>query len=225
VVGLDFGTTYSGFAYCHVSDENNIRSNDLWHGVAGLLKTNTVLQYDDEYKDVKLWGAPALARMPTRRNRNQENRPVEHFKLHLGDISDKFKPKLPVGHKKAITDYLKEIGKVRINKITLFFILRCIYSKYSRIIYNSKIIKETVSTHWPLIDYFEHVLLVLTVPAEFSERSKAIMRMCAFNAELIKDMCSTNLQFTTERKNINNLYKFIYYFPYISNLKYFIFLF
>jgi hypothetical protein len=65
-----------------------------------------------------------------------------------------------------------------------------------------KIIKDTVSTRWPLINYFENVLLVLTVPAEFSEISKAVMRKCAFNAKLINKEDSINLQFTTERKII-----------------------
>ncbi|CAB4491864.1 unnamed protein product [Rhizophagus irregularis] len=36
VVGLDFGTTYSGFAYCNVADskvkKNCIISNDSWQG-------------------------------------------------------------------------------------------------------------------------------------------------------------------------------------------------
>jgi len=118
VIGLDFGTTYSGFTYCHVSDEGNICSNDNWHGEVGPLKTNTVLQYDDEYNNVKFWGAPALAKRQSRRKRNQRNsegnKPVELFKLHLGDLLDKLKPKLPVDYKKAITDYLREIGKVPI---------------------------------------------------------------------------------------------------------------
>ena len=120
VVGLDFGTTYSGFTYCHVTEKQNLCSNDLWHGVVGQLKTNTVLQYDDEYKNVKLWGVPALAKRPTRRSRNQNNKdskPVELFKLHLGDIMDKFKPTLPVEYKKAITDYLREMGKVQVRKL------------------------------------------------------------------------------------------------------------
>src|SRR5437764_1528224 len=116
VVGLDFGTTYSGFAYCHVSEYQNICSNDSWHGEVCQLKTNTVLQYDDEYNKVKLWGAPALAKRSNRRNRNQnnnkENKPVELFMLHLSDIPNNLKPKLPVDYKKAITDYLREIGKV-----------------------------------------------------------------------------------------------------------------
>ena len=69
-------------------------------------------------------------------------------------------------------------------------------------------IKEIVEARWPKIDYFENVLLILTVPAEFSEQSKAIMRICAFNAGLIKEEYSTNLQFTTERKYFYNLYLF-----------------
>ncbi|CAB4375322.1 unnamed protein product [Rhizophagus irregularis] len=176
VVGLDFGTTYSGFAYCHVSDEGNICSNDVWSGNVGQLKTNTVLQYDDEYNNVKLWGAPALVKRQSRsRTRKQKNsgndKPVELFKLHLGDLLDEFKPKLPVDYKKAITDYLREIGKV---------------------------IKEIIDTRWLKIDYFENVLLIITVPAEFSEKAKAIMRICAFDAGLIKEKYSTNLRFTTE---------------------------
>ena len=63
-----------------------------------------------------------------------------------------------------------------------------------------KVIKETVATRWPTINYFENVLLVITIPAEFPEKSKAIMRICAHNAGLIKEERSKNLQFTTERK-------------------------
>ena len=45
----------------------------------------------------------------------------------------------------------------------------------------------------------DHALLVLTVPAEYSENDKATMRECAFNAGLISDKRSEKLQFTTER--------------------------
>ena len=123
MIGLDFGTTYSGFSYCHVSENKNICSNDLWNGEVGQLKTNTVLQYDDEYNNVKLWGVPALAKRPNRRRRqNEGNKPVELFKLHLGDILDKLKPNIPVEYKKAITDYLREIGKVRIVYVKKLFV-------------------------------------------------------------------------------------------------------
>ena len=68
-----------------------------------------------------------------------------------------------------------------------------------------KVIKETVATRWSGIDYFEDVLLVITIPAEFPEKSKAIMRICAYKAELVEEECSKNLQFTTERKYLNNI--------------------
>jgi hypothetical protein len=55
-------------------------------------------------------------------------------------------------------------------------------------------------THWDGIDFFENVLLVLTVPAEYSAGAKAVMRECAHKAGLIRDKFSENLQFTTERK-------------------------
>ncbi|RGB28802.1 hypothetical protein C1646_341924 [Rhizophagus diaphanus] len=112
VVGLDFGTTYSGFSYCHVADSENIVTNDKWPENFGNLKTNTVLQYDCEYDKVESWGLPALAKRPNRRKNEIRKRPVELFKLHLGNLSDNLKPKLPIDYKKAISDYLGEIGKV-----------------------------------------------------------------------------------------------------------------
>jgi hypothetical protein len=45
----------------------------------------------------------------------------------------------------------------------------------------------------------EHILLVLTVPTEYSENDKSIIRECTFNAGLISDKRSERLQFTTER--------------------------
>ncbi|CAB5353853.1 unnamed protein product [Rhizophagus irregularis] len=79
LVGLDFGVTYSGFAYCHVNDDyQDIHTNDIWPMVA-----------------------------------------------------DNLKPKLPIDYKKAITDYLREIGMV---------------------------IKGAIECRWGGIDYFEDVL-------------------------------------------------------------------
>ncbi|GES97278.1 hypothetical protein GLOIN_2v1788280 [Rhizophagus clarus] len=172
VVGLDFGTTYSGFSYCHVSDDNNLVTNDQWPGEMGQLKTNTVLQYDEHYMNVESWGYPALSKRPNKKKKIKNgSNPVELFKLHLGKLLDNLKPKLPVDYKKAITDYLREIGEL---------------------------IKEMVITHWSGVDFLKNVLIVITVPAEYSERDKAIMRECACNAGIIIEKESKNLQFTTE---------------------------
>ena len=47
---------------------------------------------------------------------NDENKPVELFKLHLSNLPDHEKPIVPDGldYKKAISDYLREVGKVRV---------------------------------------------------------------------------------------------------------------
>jgi hypothetical protein len=139
----------------------------------GVLKTNTVLQYDEHYMNVESWGYPALSKRPNKKKRTKnESRPVELFKLHLGNLSDNLKPELPVDYKKAITDYLQKIGEL---------------------------IREIIEIHWSGID-LEKVLFVVTVPAEYLEKDKAIMRECVYNAGLIKERESKNLQFTTERK-------------------------
>ncbi|RIA79986.1 hypothetical protein C1645_882415 [Glomus cerebriforme] len=195
VVGLDFGTTYSGFAYAHVSDDNNIIINNNWPGELGQLKTNTVIQYDEHHENVESWGYPALSKRPKKIKKKSKNfglfnlgnlfnnpkpelqvdykrsRPVELFKLHLGKLFDNLKPKLPVDYKKAITDFLREIGKF---------------------------IKETITTHWPGIEFLENILIVIAVPAEYSEKDKGIMRECAYNAGFIKEKHSEKLQFTVE---------------------------
>ncbi|CAG8562831.1 uncharacterized protein OCT59_009878 [Rhizophagus irregularis] len=56
-------------------------------------------------------------------------------------------------YKKAITDYLRKIGEL---------------------------IKKMVAIHRSGIDFLEKVLVVITVPAKYLEKDKAIMRECAF---------------------------------------------
>ena len=53
------------------------------------------------------------------------------------------------------------------------------------------------------MDLLENVLFILTVPAEYSEIEKAIMRDCARDANLISDRDTDFLQFTTERMSTN----------------------
>ncbi|CAB5363935.1 unnamed protein product [Rhizophagus irregularis] len=60
-------------------------------------------------------------------------------------------------------------------------------------------IKEKIC-HLDGFDYFEDVLLILTIPAGYSEMDKVIMRQCVYNADLIKDRDSEKLQFTTKSK-------------------------
>jgi hypothetical protein len=56
-----------------------------------------------------------------------------------------------------------------------------------------------VEIRWPGIEQYQ-MLFILAVPAEFSEKSKEVLRECAHNAKLITRKKSYKLQFTTERK-------------------------
>ncbi|GES97621.1 hypothetical protein GLOIN_2v1882232 [Rhizophagus clarus] len=147
VVGLDFGTTYSRFAYC--SDEENICSY-IWSSWRNRpTEIATVNLYRGQYKA------------------------GDFFKLYLGDTPDSLKPNLPVDYKRVITDYFREFGQV---------------------------VKKQVTKIWTGINFFENVLLVLTVPTGFSEKDKDIMRECIYDAKLIRKKCSKKLQFIMESK-------------------------
>ncbi|RIA82724.1 hypothetical protein C1645_834921 [Glomus cerebriforme] len=170
ITAIDFGTTYSGFACAHKNSPEDIYVQDF----EGSLKTPTVLKYDKNF-NVLSWGIPALADRTIRKIKNiddiNEMKPVERFKLHLGNIEEK--PYLPEGlnYKKAITDYLCEIGKM---------------------------MKTYVKDKYKFLDFFDQVIIILTVPAEFDNNAISIMRECAFNAGLTDSRSSRNLKFTTE---------------------------
>ncbi|CAB4473680.1 unnamed protein product [Rhizophagus irregularis] len=113
VVAIDFGTTFSGFAYANRVDPEI--TNDVWPQQIGVLKTNTVLQYDSNYQNVIKWGNPALAQRQSRKNKDlSTSKSVELFKLHLGNIPQNEKPPLPhqLSHEKAIGDYLRGLGSI-----------------------------------------------------------------------------------------------------------------
>jgi len=108
VVGFDFGTNYSGFSYYNVDKQDEYSDNPLLKVLNSLNikeKVPTLLQYDDVCNYVTIYNSLLM---------KLQIKPVELFKLHLGDLPDNLKPKLPIEYKKAITDYLKEIGKVYI---------------------------------------------------------------------------------------------------------------
>ncbi|RIA90024.1 hypothetical protein C1645_823936 [Glomus cerebriforme] len=170
VAAIDFGTTFSGFAYAHKSNPDEIIVHDEWQADSGHYKIPTVLKYDESF-NLTSWGLPALAEKPNRKNKSSDIKPVEHFKLHLTKIENK--PYLPTGldYKKAIIDYLKELGKT---------------------------MKETLNTRWQNIDYFKQVLIVVTIPAEFDSTAIEIMRECVFKAGITDSKDSKNLKFTTE---------------------------
>nr|CAG8471845.1 741_t:CDS:2 [Entrophospora candida] len=123
VVGIDFGTTYSGFAYSNTVIPE-IETNEEWppDGTIGKFKTNTVLMYDENGDKVKLWGNKALVNKKARGSKDiGPIRPIELFKLHLGrdiETSENLESRLNevstqnrINYKKAVADYLSEMAK------------------------------------------------------------------------------------------------------------------
>ncbi|CAB5355848.1 unnamed protein product [Rhizophagus irregularis] len=187
VVAIDFGTTYSGFAYANQINPD-ITVNELWPGQfktrLTMHKTNTVLQYNTTSSDpkkwtVNYWGFPALAQEPTRRSRHQSSEtnntlPVELFKLHLADnLRNYEKPYLPNGldYEKAISDYFSQM---------------------------KTLIEEVLNKRWPGIK-FTQVRFVFTVPAEWRPHTIGILQDCIHKAGFTETKhLNNNLEFTTE---------------------------
>ncbi|CAG8667266.1 4469_t:CDS:2 [Cetraspora pellucida] len=173
VAAIDFGTTYSGYAYAHLkSNPLDIITCVEWPEYDGIPKVPTVLKYDESFNVID-WGYPALINLDRRNldrkslNQISNMKPVELFKLHLGNTDDmESKPYLPsgLGYKQAITDYLREIGDS---------------------------LKDQLK-RWQTIDYFKNVRLVLTVPVEFDNDAISIMRKCAVEAGLTKQKHNSN---------------------------------
>ncbi|GES97076.1 hypothetical protein GLOIN_2v1646273 [Rhizophagus clarus] len=176
IVAIDFGTTYSGFAYVHKENPETVVINSSWPGREGISKTPTALLYDDGYKNVISWGNLALEEEPDEVSDDTEElrpRPVELFKLHISNLRKMDKPWLPpqLQYTKAIEDYLTQM----------------------RIL-----IQETIERRWPTVRFPQQVDFVLTIPAEWPPHTTKVMRGCAFNAGLLSSLNSQQLEFTTE---------------------------
>ncbi|CAI2174732.1 1672_t:CDS:2 [Funneliformis geosporum] len=179
LVAIDFGTTYSGFAYAHKENPENVVVNNSWPGREGVFKTPTALQYDERYNKVINWGYNALVEEPDELEEGsddleeQRTRPVELFKLHLSTLGWNDKPWLPprFGYKKAVKDYLSKLGEL---------------------------IKDTLKRRWPNVSFPRQVDFVFTIPAEWPPNTTRIMRECAHGAGLLSSLNSNNIEFTTE---------------------------
>ncbi|CAI2173658.1 5241_t:CDS:2 [Funneliformis geosporum] len=173
IAAIDFGTTFSGFAYAHISSKE-IVVHEEWDDSIGQFKHPTTLKYDDSLNLIS-WGYPALAEKPSKKKISSGMRPAERFKLCLGEIGEDitFAPYLPVGldYETAITDYIKKM---------------------------SNLIKDTLKTRWSEVDFDTQVSIIMTIPAEFDCKAIRTLRECALKAELVKDKDTPNLKFIQE---------------------------
>ncbi|CAG8494800.1 11423_t:CDS:2, partial [Ambispora leptoticha] len=170
VVGIDIGSTLSGFAFAETSTPEKIETNNDWPESKNEPKTNSALQYNEQLNLVK-WGFPGLAEKISRKQKLLN--PIGFIKSQLtfSNISASLPPGLD--SIRVVSDYLRELGKV---------------------------LKSTLSTRWPELNFAKDVKLIMTVSSEYDEESIASMRRCAFNAGLISSISSEKLEIIQESK-------------------------
>ncbi|CAG8513135.1 504_t:CDS:2 [Funneliformis caledonium] len=177
IFALDIGIYHSKVAYTNVLNPDII-INDCGSESIGMLRTNTALLYDENF-NVESWGNAALAEP------RKKQVLVKDFMLHLSNIPKNEKPILPKGlsYKRAIADYLREIGKLII--LNHHFCLQSI-----------TLSKETMNARWPNINFMEQVLIILVVPEEISG-AMDILNECSYMANLTSTMNSERLIIVT----------------------------
>ncbi|CAK9194880.1 unnamed protein product [Sphagnum jensenii] len=182
VVGLDFGTTYSGYAFAHKSRPQDIftycewegappkpyskTASDIYYKPAGFVTANGNFQYSS-------WGYPALAEfqrdsvVAARTGRAHSSAVVgtylTRFKLHLADMNagpPLSASVLPEGVtvNRVISDYLRHIG--------------------------AHVLKRLQETFGSKIS-MEYVQWCVTVPSIWSNNAKRQMKECMIDAGLV----------------------------------------
>ncbi|EFJ24727.1 hypothetical protein SELMODRAFT_414734 [Selaginella moellendorffii] len=179
VVGLDFGTTYSGFAYAHRIDTKDVNLLYDWPcSPRPYCKTQTSLFYtpgreDDSFK-LEDWGWAATKKFMESRPSSQDEIGflVNKFKLRLAEdfsdgnkaIQDSFAGKLEV--ERLVVDYLASISK---------FIVEHLKGTYGQSF-------SARDVQW-----------CLTVPAIWSDKAKHKMQVYAEKAKLVRGkFCSSS---------------------------------
>ncbi|CAG8490223.1 9241_t:CDS:10 [Paraglomus brasilianum] len=179
VVGVDFGTTFSGFSVGHIRRPKDVETYMKWSNIyersdffaplgrltrANSHKIPTVLVYDKDFKVVQ-WGNSAADCVEDYGSSlsSDDYCVVECFKLCLSDTCPTArKPLLPDGlsYRKAITDFLKEMQKK---------------------------VETHIKSRWgSATDIGKHVLFVFTLPVEWNHKAKDIMTRCAVDAGLVQ---------------------------------------
>ncbi|KAI9308454.1 hypothetical protein BJ944DRAFT_174820 [Cunninghamella echinulata] len=161
VIGIDFGTTFSGCSYSFIQNDEVVdivrwprQNNNVYP------KTPTLNFYQGNSNQMTQWGNAARLEMqrPTARNSVL----LKQYKLYLDENIAKDLPPLPNGLTivDAIADYLHAFHEHVVNEL-----------------------KKGFARH-----YGQHQFrYCLTVPAMWSDRAKATMREAAIKAGLIEE--------------------------------------
>ncbi|KAI8889431.1 actin-like ATPase domain-containing protein [Backusella circina FSU 941] len=159
IIGIDFGTTFSGCSYAFVHNDEVVDIGN-WpkQFKKAYPKTPTLNFYQGNTKEMTQWGNAARIKMQRPKSRNSVL--LKQYKLYLDENIAKNLPPLPNGLTivEAISDYLREFHKHIINELKKGFAK----------------------------NYEQHQFrYCLTVPAMWSDKAKSIMRDAAITAGLI----------------------------------------
>ncbi|KAI9006605.1 hypothetical protein CLU79DRAFT_779906 [Phycomyces nitens] len=159
IVGIDFGTTYSGVSHTYIHDGlKSIEDIKRWEKQGGAVypKVPTVLLYENGTKNMIAWGYDAIALSKKPENTGHL---VERFKLMLDPSVDNVN-RLPNGLTvlEVIADYLRGLHEYTIPEI-----------------------KRVQGRHFTQ----DKMMYCLTVPAIWSDQAKATMREAAIQAGII----------------------------------------
>ena len=183
VVGLDFGTTFSGFAYAHITEPDMVYTFFDYNKAGGAGKPYCKTLTASYYKKVggtwqfKSWGYPARAEcardiqaLRKQRARGSSSNAIQstvgtydtRFKLHLAgrDLGGSTAQPLPPGLtvNVVITDYLREMGAL---------VLKTLQEHYG-----AQLTKQAIQ--W-----------CFTVPSIWDNAAKAVMKTCMTSAGLV----------------------------------------
>lgn len=202
VVGLDFGTTYSGFSFALISEPYKINSFFEYPNSSNLYpKTPTVSYYkkvpghEDQWR-LNSWGFTArseytrdMAKLTKEQRRRKhsgaqnDNAPlpevgryITKFKLYLANerMARVPLPSLPAGltNERVITDYLREMGAL---------ILKTLRGQYRNLDLTNDLIQ------W-----------CITVPSIWDNVAKSVMKDCMVRAGLVSGTDDSHLSIVLE---------------------------
>ncbi|KAI9019224.1 hypothetical protein CLU79DRAFT_255014 [Phycomyces nitens] len=157
VIGIDFGTTFSGCSYAYVQDGfMEVKDITYWQ-IGHSSKVPTQSLYKRGSKELVTWGYLAVNKAKESDNKDDL---VNRVKLWL-DRTIKDTPTLPNGltPTDVISDYLRELNNYVVERLKW---------------------KDTSLEDSSKFRY------CLTVPIMWSEESKAIMRNAAIQADIVK---------------------------------------
>ncbi|KAL0074802.1 hypothetical protein J3Q64DRAFT_1681560 [Phycomyces blakesleeanus] len=157
VIGIDFGTTFSGCSYAYVQDGfMEVKDITYWQ-IGHSSKVPTQSLYKKNTKELLSWGYLAINKAKEPSNKDDL---VNRVKLWL-DRTIKHPPTLPNGltPTDVISDYLKELNNYVVERLKW---------------------KDTSLEDASKFKY------CLTVPIMWSEESKGIMRNAAIQAGIVK---------------------------------------